>query len=38
MVVRSYASEGLINNIRMLEVVIGEEIELVEEVPNINTA
>jgi hypothetical protein len=34
----SYRPERLINNAWMLKVVIGVEVELVQEIPDINTA
>ena len=34
--VLTYRSESLINNFRMLEMVIGKEVELVKKVPDVN--
>jgi hypothetical protein len=32
----SYLSQGIVNYIWMLKMVIGEEVKLIKEVPNIN--
>lgn len=34
----TYHLESLINDVGMLKVVVGEEVELIEEVPNVNAA
>lgn len=37
-VVAMYLSQGFINYFRMLEMIIGEEIELVKKIANVDTA
>lgn len=37
-IMNSYLLEGLVDNIRVLKMVISKKVELIEEVPNIDTA